>query len=615
MGLLQKLETEICYSKEKVLAPLLLSPPSDSLSKQVIIAYLKSQKEIYQLMLESTKNLNRFEQELLPGILVRGCENLENLSSLLSDRNRLKYTSKESSQFEAKLAQVNNKILDALCERANTDSSIASLGQEISSPDGFMKMIMKDDSPNRRTPLYLDIMEAKNQKNSDPIADFKLSLEVKQIKAHQKKLNLTNPESGRKFQLSGKTGRTKPESDGEIALTLVPPSPMKTTDSRQLPGTVSSVCEDPATLSKQSDKDTTPRSMGSFSNLVVHKAGDKSLPDVESALKNTSNFLPMAHTFGCIDSPIVQPPKASTLVKINEKTVIPIVNKVALPVVLLLFSIKMKRLFFRQSKSDLAITVKNLEKALLEEKLKNEVLESVLSESKGPFYMRQNRSIGPVLCSSNLLGNDSGKLDSDLLVVKSRASLVRSSEQREGSQLSMPDALDEGSMRLESATKLKSKFDSFNKQTKLLGSLNFDIKPAMKFSIKELSDVLNTIQSEERQLVDEHSSAKDLLQNKPLYSDHKLGHLNARQTAIHYRNLAQSLNSNSSSLFLGQTELFRRSGQAKGLPQNSRSPIKYLVKDEFQDQTDRNTSKFKAKSLTAKKAKVSSFMTSVSKKK
>jgi hypothetical protein len=620
MGLLQKLETEIAYSREKVLAPLLLLPPSDSLSKQVILAYLKSQKDIYQLILESTKNLNRFEQELLPSLLIRGCETLENILSLLNDRSRLKFSHKESPEFKENLLRINSKILQVLTERPKNEGSTGSLTQDITSSDVFVKMLMKEDQLQRQAPLYLDIMDIKGQIENDPIFDYKLNMEARQIKAHQAKLNRVKSEVGPRSGQKGPISLGRLDSDGELKLTLKESEQMKVSDSKDKLGTISSINEEPTSFSKKTNMVNTPGSIGSFSNFAAFKSGDKLTsipsPDLAHHPKVTAQFLPPVQTFGFIESPNKLTSVHKNVPGVFSFKEVHLVNKVALPVVLFIFSIKMKKLFFKRCKADLATALRDLEKALVEERLKNEALVNALSESKNSIAMKQNTSLGPVKSSSNLFGCDQGRFEIDLpQTAISRGSLTKDNHQRESSQASMNEAQDGGSIREEGPSDMKSKIEFESSAHKLLGSLRFNVKPTMKFSIKELSEVLQTIQSEERLNADTLSTSKELTRKKPFYSEQKQPPSNAKQTAIHYRNLAHSLASHSSSLFPMQPEVFRRTNPMRSQLIGSKSPFKDSEHDFKTAQSERSPSKQKQKSLSSKKMKVSSFMTNVSKKK
>ena len=161
-------------SREQVLAPLLLSPPSALQSKQVAKAYLCTQTELYRILLETLKSGNG---EKLLGVLQRGWESLENLVSLLNERSRLKSICSDPE----KLNRTNRRIVDMLSPNGQSELPWQHL------EDSFSRLLMPESEIKRLDPIHFEGLDTNNDLSNNLIEDYKLTLDAQLIKINQAK--------------------------------------------------------------------------------------------------------------------------------------------------------------------------------------------------------------------------------------------------------------------------------------------------------------------------------------------------------------------------------------------------------------------------------------------
>jgi len=179
----------ICASREQVLAPLLLSPPSPVQSKQVAKAYLCSQTDLYRILIES---IRAGKGEKLLGMLQRGWEALENIVSLLNERGRLKNNGSDPEE----LNKTNRKILDSLSSNGQ-DSSIRQ-----SIDDSFARLLEPESGQKKTPTIYFDATEPPANYNLNIIEDYRLTLDAQLIKLNQQKYSNKNSSNAKSQEFS-----------------------------------------------------------------------------------------------------------------------------------------------------------------------------------------------------------------------------------------------------------------------------------------------------------------------------------------------------------------------------------------------------------------------------
>lgn len=108
-------------AREKVLAPVILNPPSTQLSKQIIKGFLQSQLCLYQAVIDKIQAKETIELENLLSTLGQGKDTLEDLVHLLSDRSRLKSSDLPIERRRKEQIELEKKIADILFSKTKPE--------------------------------------------------------------------------------------------------------------------------------------------------------------------------------------------------------------------------------------------------------------------------------------------------------------------------------------------------------------------------------------------------------------------------------------------------------------------------------------------------------------
>lgn len=543
MGIMKKLELTIAESREKVLAPLLLTKPSPDLSKQVIRAYLKTQAQLYQLMLESTRHLNRFEAEQLPAVVASGCEMIENLTTLLNERSRLKYSESEPAILDDKLSKVNRRILELLEKKPSRSLNRENTKREDLCDDEFKRMLTFQASRDSLAPLFDDIMEAKEKNEIDSIAEFRLTLDTNTIKQHRKlktrpqldkygkaashdrllhpSVDLKLPKNGTSHYLKSESKTSEARLYSSILREKMPRADKNALDSKMKGPAIQS------TLNHQEN--------------LMHEVPE--ISDICDMQQITAKFFQSNPSFAILDSPVVAQQLTFDNIKVANRSK-DFGIKLVLPVLLHLLLNRYKRKFFKRCKADLAVALRNLEIALKEERLKNDVLVQVLSGSKNSLSAQWSNPLARKHGDgSRLFVLDSARMDTELpLNIGSNNSLQRSINERHGSHGSEPDFTYEASLRAECWSKQSDRYyEDIGSEHKRKG-IGQPRKPVIKYSIKDFCDLTKDSQPSSQFMQDKALRSNPILNiySKKLEKD-CIAHSSARKTALHFKNLAENL--------------------------------------------------------------------------
>lgn len=546
MTILKKLEQTINESREKVLAPLLLIRPSPELSKQVIRAYLKSQADLYQLMLESTRSLNRFEADQLPSVIAAGCEMIENLVTLLNERSRLKYSEFEPEKLDEKLNKVNRRILDMLQKKGSTGIGNGRSPRTQLNDEAFKRLLTDDGVHDALTPLFSDIMEVNAKQDIDSVAEFKLTLDTHEINQARK---LRSMDQINKYGKSSSQERLlNPAIDYIWSKKIV--SQNVKSEKKKI-GSLIDRGFGPASGTNLVNSISSPHmkesdTLPSLNYLPIPSRDLDKLArfckEQEEALQTTGKFAAKS-TIEYLDSEAGSPSmKDEVQPKQGKQAEFGL--RLALPIFLHFLANKNKRMFFKKCREDLALAVRDLKRALKEEKLKNLTLVQALTNSKSsPSLQWLNPLSRRGGSGSRQFVKDSDRMDTDIpLNLASRNSHHRSVDDRNRSQGSEPDFTYEISSKADCWSKSSDKFLDGKQSELKTKSKAKQSKPTVKYSIKDFCEFTGDSQPEIWHATEKKAPSIPILNIFSKRIDKDYGtYSSAKKTAIHFKNLAESL--------------------------------------------------------------------------